>query len=190
MPEEQKGKILFAHSGGAQGGPGEGSFDLVHWLRTTLGPDFEVDYSTISNPAAPTYSAWKSLFDQAFPELPAGSFLVGHSLGGSMLLKYLSESRPGTAPGGLFLIASPFWGAKDWDVEEFKLVEDFGARLPEIPNVYLYHSLDDPIVPFDHSSLYVSALSHATMRRIQGDEHAFGRGLTELTEDIQNIVNA
>lgn len=28
-----KKQILFAHSGGTQGSPGQGSYDLVHWLR-------------------------------------------------------------------------------------------------------------------------------------------------------------
>jgi hypothetical protein len=87
-------KILFAHSGGEQGSAGQGSFDLVAYLEKELGNEFEIHYPIIDDPEAPTYEMWKMLFAKEFKTIVQPTILIGHSLGGSMLLKYISEEKP------------------------------------------------------------------------------------------------
>ena len=179
--------IFFAHSGGSQGSPGKGSFDLVSKLETELSNEFEIRNPVIDNPETPTYMMWKKLFHKEFENRAEPIALVGHSLGGSMLLKYLSEEEPNISISGLFLISIPFWGKDGWDVEDFVLPEKCEAKLRQISDVFLYHSKYDEIVPFEHLSFYKKVFSGATVREVEGKEHAFTRGLPDLILDLKNI---
>src|SRR5690606_23113232 len=85
-------RILFAYSAGSQDGSGEGSFDLVSTLKTELSDEYNIQYPIIDDPDAPTYQAWKKL-DSVFEKNMEPLILIGHSLGGSVLLKYLSEEE-------------------------------------------------------------------------------------------------
>ena len=46
--------------------------------------------------------------DEELAALGGGSILAGHSLGASLLLKYLCEEKVETSVAGLFLIAPPY----------------------------------------------------------------------------------
>ncbi|MBC8051909.1 MAG: hypothetical protein H7Y13_02480 [Sphingobacteriaceae bacterium] len=81
-----------------------------------------------------------------------------------MLLKYLSEEEPNILISALFLISIPHWGKNGWDVEDFEMRKSFGTEQNHINKVYLYHSENDTIVPFEHLNFYKSALPHATIR--------------------------
>src|SRR3712207_5812170 len=106
----------------------------------------------------PAYAAWKGRIARELAAPDGEVILVGHSLGGSLLLKYLSEENPERPVAGLFLIAAPHWGAEGWEVGEYALQDDFASKLPgELP-VFLYHSRDDEVVPFAHHVLYTEGL--------------------------------
>jgi uncharacterized protein len=180
-------QILFAHSGGGQGSPGEGSFDLVASLRQQLSTEYQIHYPIIEDPEAPTYSMWNRLFSAELGRIKEPIILIGHSLGGSMLLKYLSEERPPSTVSALFLVATPLWGKNGWKVEDFVLKENFEAQLRHISKVYLYHCKDDSIVPFEHLNFYKSAFPHAVVRALNGADHAFPNGLPELVSDIKSL---
>lgn len=177
-----KKQILFAHSGGAQGGSGEGSFDLVHWLREELGDKYEIKFPVIEDPEAPDYSMWRTIFDEEFPSVRNGSILIGHSLGGSMLLKYLSENQVDCRIEGIFLVAAPYWGQENWEVDEFRLKEGFTRDLLPVARIHLFHCKNDPIVPFEHMKLYKTVLPQAEIHALNCDDHSFANGLPELLE--------
>ncbi len=80
--------------------------------------------------------------------------LVGHSLGASILLKYLSEEKAEKPVAGVFLVAPPYWGAEDWEVSEYALQADFASKIPKELPMFFYHSRDDEWVPFAHLTLY------------------------------------
>ena len=94
-------------------------------------------------PARPHYWTWAQRIDELIVRARR-PVLVGHSFGASVLLKYLSETVRRPAFAGLFLIATPLWGA---DFPEFALAPDFGERLRDVAPLYLYHSRDDPEIP-------------------------------------------
>jgi predicted alpha/beta hydrolase family esterase len=63
------------------------------------------------DPQNPRYAGWKVALGQELSALEGRpSILVGHSLGGSVLLKYLSEEGCPQGTTGLFVAAAPFWG--------------------------------------------------------------------------------
>ena len=180
-------QIFFLHSAGAQG-PHEGSHDLVAWLKEALGPRYDVLHPEMPNPETPDYAPWKAELKKDFAELKGKVIFIGHSLGGSVLLKYLSEEPLTNPVAGLSIVSAPFWGGdENWQYEPFTLSEDFAQRLPDIPRVFLYHSANDPIVPFAHQALYAERLPRATVRRLDGDEHVWSLGLPELAADIKSL---
>jgi uncharacterized protein len=178
-------QVLFVH--GAGGEAFEEDAALVRSLREALGPDFRVEYPKMPDADAPEFAKWSACISHELSALDGGVILVGHSLGGSILLQYLSEERVEKPVAGLFLIATPYWETADWEVAEFALREDFPAALPEDVPIFLYHGRDDEEVPFEHLALYAGRLPQATVREVEGRGHQFGDDLSEVAEDIARL---
>src|SRR5690606_17910187 len=97
---------------------------LVTSLRESLGEGFTVYYPLLMDKSVPDFGRVKQIGGE-ISSIDGDVILVGHSLGASMLLKYLSECRYHNNITGLFLIATPFWsGDEDWK-QGLKLQEDF-----------------------------------------------------------------
>ena len=184
--KKKKKKILFIHSAGPQYGKGKGSYDLVKYLKTKLADEFEILFPTIEKPNSPTYEKFKEMFASAFNDLSEPIILAGHSLGGSTLLKYLSEEKPDISITALFLVATPYWKS---NMKEFQLKENFQASLRDIPAIFLYHSKNDGEVPFEHLKFYETAFKTATVRELPGKEHRFSEGLSQLVSDIKYFAS-
>lgn len=170
-------------------GAGEGAYEadalLAGSLQKELGPAYHVRY-----PGMPLedegYLAWKAQIAAELASLEDEVILVGHSVGGSILLKFLTEEQVAIPIAGLFLIATPYFGGdEDWNYEELTLPGDFPEKLSGIPHIFLYHSRDDEIVPFAHLALYAAKLPQATVREFDGRGHQFGNDLAEIARDIR-----
>lgn len=184
------GRVLFIHGAGA-GAHAEDAL-LVASLRDALGPAYEVRYPAMRNEASPEYADWKSQIAEELAAADDGLVLVGHSAGGSVLLKYLAEEQVGRRVAGLFLLATPFWGGGDalWTWDDVHLPDDVGARLARIPRIVFYHSRDDDVVPFAHLARYAAAFPRAVVRPTDGRGHQLGNDLTEVAEDIRQAATA
>jgi predicted alpha/beta hydrolase family esterase len=160
----------------------------VYWeplLAGMLGKGYRVTAPRMPRPEQPHYWAWARRIDELIARARR-PILVGHSFGASVLLKYLSETVRRPACDGLFLIATPFWGP---DFPEFALAPDFAARLRDVSPLCLYHSRDDPEVPFKHLERYHRALPQAKVRRLKGRGHEFNQPeFPELAADIRRLA--
>ena len=96
-------QVLFIHSGGAQGLK-QGSSYLATDLKTMLGGNYQVLTPEMPEPEHPDYDHWKNELDKDLSLLQDDAILVGHSLGGSVLLKYLSEQPVRKSISGLFIV--------------------------------------------------------------------------------------
>jgi len=139
------------------------------------------------NEDGPEYGVWRDRIAKEFAALDSEVILVGHSLGASILLKYLSEVKAEKPVAGLFLIAPPYWGVEDWEVQEYTLRADFASKLPEELTVFIYHSRDDEVVPFAHLALYAEKLPQATIREFDGRGHQFDGDLSEVARDVKGL---
>lgn len=180
-----KKQVLFIQGGGQ--GAHEADGELVVYLQNGLGAEYDVLYPKMPNLENPEYEPWKIQARKELAALDGEVMLVGHSLGGSVLLKYLSEKTSEKSIAGLFIFAAPYWGAKDWQIDEFTLREDFSAKLPQILRIFLYHSRDDEVVPFAHLAHYAEKLPRATVRALDGRGHLFNAGFPELVDDIKSL---
>ena len=183
-----KKQILFIHSAGPQG-EHEGSSDLVAWLQKELGHEYKIDFPKMPNADNPTYASWSNQLAKELDKAEDGVVLVGHSLGGSVLLKYLSENPFNRRIAGMFLVSMPYWGKQDWEVDEYALEEDFASKLPAVPMLVLYHSRNDKEVPFAHLRAYAKKLPSAFVCELEGNNHEYNKGLPELAQDIKNLKN-
>lgn len=181
-----KKEIFFVHSAGPQNDH-EGSNNFVLKLAKSLGNDFLLHSPPMPTPENPRYIAWKMALQSSLPVGGNKAALIGHSLGGSVIVKYLSEGLCQLPIAGLFLVGAPYWGARGWAVDEFMFQRDFQSRLPAIDKIFVYHSRNDRFVPYSHAQLYTKTLPQSAMRTIDGDDHEFRDGLPVLVEDIKHL---
>jgi uncharacterized protein len=179
-----KKHVLFVH------GAGEGAYEedrqLAASLQNALGSAYAVRYPRMPEEDSATYADWKAPIERELATLDNELILVGHSVGGSVLAKYLSEERIGESVAGLFLLAAPYWnGDGIWKWDEVRLPEDVAAKLASIRRIVLYHSRDDDSVPFTHLALYAASLPQATIRAVDGRGHQFGNDLADVAEAIR-----
>ena len=116
-------------------GAGEGVHDrwdnqLAANLGRELGESYPVRYPRMPGENDPSYPAWKAALTRECDSLEEGAILVGHSVGGTMLIHLLAERPPEARWGGLFLIAAPFIGEGGWPSDDMECRTDFAERLP------------------------------------------------------------
>jgi uncharacterized protein len=180
-----KRRVLIVHGGGQEAY--EEDKKLAASLQDLLGAAYDVRYPEMPDADSPEYGAWKEQIARELAALDGEVVLVGHSLGGSILLKYLSEEEVEKPVAGLFLIAPPYWGAEDWEVSEYALQDGFASKLPPELPVFFYHSRDDEVVPFAHLALYTEKLAQATFHEFDGRGHQFNDDLSEVARDIKGL---
>jgi len=176
--------VLFIH------GAGTGAYAedrlLAASLQRALGPGYDVQCPQMPDEENSPYPEWKAEIDSRFAAMRGAVALVGHSVGASVLLKYLCDTKPAPNVTGLFLIAAPYWGASDfWSCDELTLPGDAAARLDGDWPLILYQSRDDEVVPFAHMALYAARLPRAQVREFDGRGHQFRNDLSEVAADIQ-----
>ncbi len=180
-------QIFFAHSGGPQGKPGRGSYDFVQRLREELEPEYTIHDPVIEDPDSPTYEMWETMLDRELCGINGHVILIGHSLGGSVLAKYLSEKACRFQTAGLFLVAAPWWSLDGWIAEEFALDAGSQKQQSPIPMVRIYHCTHDPVVPFAHAKIYKMIYPEAFLHELSGTDHVFADGLPLLVEHIKSL---
>lgn len=173
-----------------QGGGGEedhtADAKLVASLQKALGEAYVVHYPLLPNESVPDFGRKKQI-GKEISLIKGEIILVGHSLGASMLLKYLSETRAQKKIAGIFLIATPFWsGDEDWK-QAFKLHKDFADKIPENVPIFLYHSTDDEEVPFGHLEIYAQRIPQATVRKMTVGGHQLNNDLSRIAKDIKSL---
>lgn len=181
-----KKQILFIQGGGA------GTHDawdnkLVDNLQQELGPGYEVRYPRMPNEADPSSAMWKAALAQEIADLGEGAILIGHSIGGTILINALAGVLPDRKFDGIFLIAAPFVGAGGWPSDDIKPMADIGARLPPHTPVYFYHGSKDDTAPISHVDLYERAVPGATVHRLCGRDHQLNSNLAEVAADIRGL---
>jgi predicted alpha/beta hydrolase family esterase len=182
-----KKHILFLHGSGGEAAYEEDGI-LATSLQNALGSSYEVRYPKMPLEERAEYADWKARIAAELSAEDDQIMLVAHSVGGSILLKYLIEEHVEKSIMGLFLLATPYFGGdQDWNYDEMTLPPDFAAMLPSIPRIFLYHSRDDEVVPFAHLALYAAKLPQAIIREFDERGHQFGNDLNEVAEDIKSI---
>ncbi|MGN6213442.1 alpha/beta hydrolase [Parafilimonas sp.] len=180
-------QVLFIQGGG--NGGYEADATLVAALQTELGKDYTVHYPRMlpDETVEDFVPQWLNTMEKEIASFEDGVIVAGHSLGASMLLKYLSEYKDGKNITGVFLMAPPFWsGTEDW-VQPLKLKKDFAAKLPANTPLFFYQCKDDEVVPYQHFTIYQQQVPWAVFRETGNGGHQFTNGLALVARDIKGI---
>ena len=179
--DADKQQVLFIQGGGGERGY-EADAKLVSSLRAALGPAYTVRYPRMSVEDKPDFG-WGAQIGKAIAATKS-STVVGHSLGASMLMKYITEHEVNHQIAGIFLISAPFWSAAH---EALALQDGFADRLPNGVPIFLYHAIDDDEVGVAHVDMYAQQLPRATVRKIASGGHQLGNDLTPVAKDIGSL---
>jgi predicted alpha/beta hydrolase family esterase len=174
-------------------GAGTGAYEedkkLADSLSKALGTDYEVHYPAMLDEENAPYEQWTQQIETELAAMQGRIVLVGHSVGASVIIKWLSENEIKKPIAGIFLIATPFWGGKGWlyeGYEELALPQGFADKLPT-GAIFLYHCRDDETVSFDHLALYAQVLPQAVVRELNAGGHQLNNDLSEVARDIKTV---
>lgn len=170
-------RVLFAHGAGAT--PEDPPLPS---LRQLLGRGYEITAPDLGPPDPETWAAALRPLLQDHP----GTILIGHSLGGSHILKTLAELGPMVRARAFVGLACPLWGRPGWDAEDFKLPAYAREALDALP-IRLFHSRDDGVVAFDHLAAWKETLPNARICPLDGHGHQFTGDLAPVLMAIAEL---
>jgi predicted alpha/beta hydrolase family esterase len=189
LREAMTQQVLFVQGGG-QRVHDEWDNKIVESLERELGREYAVRYPRMPREADPKYADWKAALKREFDGLDDGAILIGHSIGGTVLIRTLADDPPKWTIAGIFLIAAPFVGDGGWPSDEIEPLSDLGAKLPEHTPIYLFHGSKDQTAPFGHVELYAKSIPQAVVRRLAGRDHQLDNNMSEVAADVRRVRTA
>ncbi len=109
------------------------------------------------------YKDWVIQFERHFPLLKNNIILIGQSLGGAFLAKYLSENKFPKKIISTYLVCPPFDDTLPLEdlAGGFKLKSDLSLLEKNSKNLYLMFSKTDKVVPVSQAKKYAAKLKNA-----------------------------
>ncbi len=164
---------------------------VVKWqdeyLDRKLGKGFEVIRPKMPLKENAKYEEWKILFEKYLALLDRQYILIGNSLGGIFLAKYLSENKLKSKAMAVFMICPPFdnsSGVEDL-VGGFRLGKDLSLIESNAQAVHLMFSQDDKVVPIVHAEKYKKKLPKANFHIYESKNGHFK--IAEFPEIVRMI---
>ena len=164
----------------------------VKWtgnFADNLGSDYEVFMPAMPNKQNAKYEEWEIWFERHFEHLHDGVILIGCSLGAMFLAKYISENKLPFKVKSLYLMAAVVEDEKfnDEDCGDFMLpLDDMGVIKDRVDRIFILHSKDDFLVPFEHASKLKNAIPGSKIVVFEDKNHFLIEEFPELIEHIKN----
>lgn len=133
--------------------------DWKSFLPDALGSEYDVLFPVMPNKTNAKFAEWKMWLEKISPFVKDGVILVGHSLGGMFLAKYLSENKFPKKVGALFFVAAPH--NNSGEIGDFVLPSSLEGVGTQVSKIYLFYSKDDKVVPFVEHEAYQKQLPNA-----------------------------
>jgi len=133
------------------------------FLRQSLGQNFDIIKPRMPLQDNAKYNEWKIHFEKYILYLQDNLILIGSSLGGIFLAKYLSENKFPKKILSTFLIAPPYDNTLPGEdlVGGFRLKSDLSLLEKSSKNLHLMFSKDDETVPISHTKKFQKKLKYA-----------------------------
>jgi len=164
-----------------------GRSDWKDNLQKNLGEFFDVLRPTMPNGKNAKYKEWQIWFEKIIPLLNKEIILVGHSMGGIFLAKYLSENRFPKTILATILVAAPFNDEGGESLGDFNLPKSLAKFEKQSREIFLIYSTDDPSVPFSKLEKYKKALPNAKTLIFKDRGHFRLETFPEIAKLIKNI---
>lgn len=150
-------------------------------LAENLGADYQLINPRMPNGQNAQYQEWQIWLEKLLPFLRGEVILIGHSLGGLFLVKYLSANTLSLKIDKLIMLAAPFAFPA---IGSFK----FGSLEKvnqQCQNIVIMHSQDDQVVPVADAQKYAQALPGARLVLFKDKGHFNQEEFAELVEEIK-----
>jgi len=171
---------------------------FLSWNKTLwkkLWEDWEYFRAPLHDRDFADYESWKIMFEKMIPFLNPEIYLWASSLGWTFILKYIWENDGIFDPksGKKIIIKKIFFIAAAIEDSKNEVLWSFEIDLEKIYNkisrwcqqIYIYHSHDDTVVPFEQSLKLNSYFPEAIFREFYDKWHFYKE--TELQEIIDDI---
>lgn len=157
-------------------------------LQERLGENFEVITPQMPNRKNARYEEWKIWFEKIIPLLNDEVILIGHSMGGIFLAKYLSENNFPKKVLALHLVAAPY----DTEVIKESLVDFALEKTVEglakyTDKIFIYQSKEDKVVALEDAMKYKRDLPNAELNIFEDRGHFKQEKFPELLERVKRI---
>ncbi len=172
-----KTQILYVHGGMTF----NNQKDYIKWLKTNeisldkrkkwhaeyfdkkLGKGFQIIRTRMPMTDNAKYEEWKIVFERYILFLKDNVILLGLSLGGTFLAKYLSENKFPRKILSVYLVAAPFDDTLPTEdlAGGFKLKSDLSLIEKNCKKITLLFAKGDDVVPVEHAKKYREKLENA-----------------------------
>jgi predicted alpha/beta hydrolase family esterase len=165
--------------------------EKIYWsnefFKKKLGKDFEIIKPRMPLQDNAKYEEWKIHFERHFPQLKNNIILIGSSLGGIFLAKYLSENKFPKKILSTYLVCPPYDNTLTGEdlVGGFKLKPDLSLLEKSSKNLHLLFSKDDDVVPVSHADKYKRKLKNANIEIFESKNGHFN--ISEFPEIVKMI---
>lgn len=150
------------------------------WIADQM-PDTDVLLPSFPNSDNAVYDEWKIYFEKLLPFLSDDVRLVGHSLGAMFLAIYLNDNPLPKPVKQLCLIAGGYDDESWYECGTFK-VHSAKNLTKSAEETHLFHSEDDPVVPFSELSKFEQDMPSATSHTFSDRNHFLDPTFPELLE--------
>ena len=172
--------------------PGSNSVDF--WTKTLvedLGEEYEVFMPSMPNKQNAAYDEWSIWFEKYFAYLKDDVILIGWSLGGMFLAKYLSDKPFPVKIKSLFLLAAPCGTQTDPegnDCGSFQFDPNILRSLAErVEPINIWHSKDDFVVPYEQALEYQEHINKSKLVTFNDKNHFLLPKFPELLTAIKDL---
>lgn len=157
-------------------------------LGQELGSAFEVLLPKMPNGTNVRYKEWHIWFERCIEFIQDNVILAGQSLGGIFLAKYLSENDFPKKIKATLLVCAPYNDTSTVEsLADFELPASLEKLATQGGTIYLVHSKDDPVVPFEQVEKYQQQLPNAKQLIFEDRGHFNLPKFPELIELIRSL---
>ena len=157
-------------------------------LGAAIGEEFEFMIPAMPNHANAQFDEWSIWFERYLEIAQHELILVGWSLGGMFLSKYLIEND--LEPQSLFILGAPCGTYDDGtgnDCGSFQFDSKQLGKLTERTNdIHIFHSEDDFLVDFSHAEQFMAELPEATLHAYTDQNHFLVPEVPDLVAAIKD----
>ena len=157
-------------------------------LADELGDGFDILAPRMPNANDAHYGEWKIWFEKILALCDENIILIGHSLGGIFLAKYLAENTTAKKIKATILLAAPFdTEGCDESLGDFILPKSLDNLAKQGGKIYLLHSKDDPVLPFEQVGKYQVVLPEAKVMIFEDRGHFKMEKFPEMVDLLKGL---
>jgi len=158
-------------------------------LAGDLGNGFEVLSPKMPNGTNARYEEWKMWFERCAEMIDDQVILIGQSLGGIFLAKYLAENYFPRKIKATLIVAAPYDDVSTVEsLKDFALPSSLAKCVDQGGAIHLMYSQDDPVVPFSELAKYRTALPMAVGHVFSDKGHFDQPHFPELVALMQSLI--